>query len=149
MNALSNQKKPLQQSTSFLLLQLNESNVSLADRTRRLQDALDVARAEGVASLEKPLFFPLKREHFEAFRCGEKQEEYRLYGPRWNEQTCQIGRRVTLSLGYGKKKRLHGVVSSFRIEFHPGILKGWSDCYGGSNDFAAVIGIKLESGAEA
>lgn len=49
---------------------------------------------------EKPLFIPLKREFFQAFKAGEKVEEYRPEGPRWNARTCRVGRPVVLSLGY-------------------------------------------------
>jgi hypothetical protein len=61
----------------------------------------------------KPLFIPLKTEYYRDFECGMKTVEYRLYGPRWNERTCQPGRAVTLSLGYGKRERLHGIVAGF------------------------------------
>jgi len=54
---------------------------------------------------DKPLFLPLKREYFDAFEAGIKTHEYRLYGPRWNEKNCRIGRPVTLSCGYGKGRR--------------------------------------------
>ena len=56
----------------------------------------------------KPLFIPLKKEYFAQFEQGQKTAEYRLYGPRWNENTCLPGRPVTLSCGYGKQKRLKG-----------------------------------------
>jgi hypothetical protein len=62
----------------------------------------------------KPLFIPLKREYFEQFVSGEKRSELRLYGARWNERTCTVGRPVVLSLGYGKIKRLSATV----VEFH-------------------------------
>lgn len=62
----------------------------------------------------RPLFVPLKTEHFRAFACGEKQTEYRAYGPRWNERTCIPGRPVTLSHGYSGA-RIDAVVSGFRI----------------------------------
>lgn len=65
----------------------------------------------------KPLFVPLYKQWFEKFESGEKTIEYRKYGPRWNEQVCTIGRPVILSCGYGKKRRLYGVVTAFtRIE---------------------------------
>ena len=103
--------------------------------------------AAGEASIGdmKPLFIPLKAEYFEAFERGEKKEEYRIYGPRWNEKTCAIGRAVVLSYGYGKKRRLRGVVVSFRIEYDTYKLPGWAGCYG-LNDYgpAACIGIKVE-----
>lgn len=61
----------------------------------------------------KPLFVPLKAEYYRDFECGLKTTEYRLYGPRWNERTCRPGRPVTLSLGYGKRERLHGTIAGF------------------------------------
>lgn len=61
----------------------------------------------------RPLFIPLKAEHYYAFATGKKDHELRLYGPRWNYQTCYIGRPVILSKGYGKKGRLTGVVLTF------------------------------------
>lgn len=93
---------------------------------------------------EKPLFIPLKKAYFEAFERGEKREEYRPYGARWNERTCRIGRRVVLSLGYGKGRRLTGTVVSF--DKSGGITRtaAWQDCYGGKGfDTAACIGISL------
>ena len=62
----------------------------------------------------KPLFIPLKAEYFNAFASGEKQDELRLYGPRWNHKTCIVGRPVTLAYGYGKKKRMRGVIWKFK-----------------------------------
>jgi len=64
---------------------------------------------------DKPLFIPLKGEHFEAFERGEKDTEYRPYGKRWNERTCYLGRPVVLSFGYGKHRRLTGVIRSFTV----------------------------------
>ena len=64
----------------------------------------------------KPLFIPLKSEHYEAFANGTKTTELRIYGPHWNLITCPIGRPVTLSKGYGKSHRLHGhIYNRFRI----------------------------------
>lgn len=62
---------------------------------------------------ERPLFIPLKTEYYEQFERGEKFVEYRLYGPRWNEKTCRIGRTVTLSKGYGRKNRMKSKISHF------------------------------------
>lgn len=39
----------------------------------------------------------------------------RLYGPRWNERTCYIGRPVTLSKGYGTKNRIYGHIKGFYV----------------------------------
>ncbi len=63
---------------------------------------------------EKPLFLPLKTQYYAAFEIGHKSEEYRLYGKMWNEKNCRIGRRITLSNGYGKKNRLQGIIVGFR-----------------------------------
>ena len=49
------------------------------------------------------LFIPLKTAYFEAFRAGTKTVEFRLYGPRWNERTCPVGRSVVLSKGRRSK----------------------------------------------
>lgn len=62
----------------------------------------------------KPLFIPLKGEHYDRFERGEKDTEYRRYGPRWNEQNCPPGRPVILSRGYGKRHRLTGTVKQFQ-----------------------------------
>lgn len=87
--------------------------------------------------MEKNLFIPLKTEFFEAFERGEKDTEYRAYGPRWNEETCRVGRRVTVSHGYGKARRLIGEVVRFSIvgpDASPGIRK----CYPEGSEFAAI-----------
>jgi hypothetical protein len=60
----------------------------------------------------KPLFIPLKAIYFDAFASGEKSQEFRKYGARWNERTCPVGRRLVLSRGYGKQSRLYGTVGS-------------------------------------
>ena len=93
----------------------------------------------------KPLFIPLNTEYYRAFERGEKTTEYRLYGPRWNEKTCTLGRRVTLSLGYGKKNRLYGTVTAFAVDQSPAKRPGWTACYGPSNGFAACITIQLDA----
>lgn len=92
----------------------------------------------------KPIFLPLKRQYFEAFERGEKSEEFRLLGPRWNPESITVGRAVVLSLGYGKQRRLRGVVRSVRIEDWPETLPGWVECYGRGICSALCIGIQLE-----
>ncbi len=62
----------------------------------------------------KPLFVPLKTEHYEAFADGSKRDELRRYGPRWNEHTCVVGRGVVLSKGYGKRHRMAGRIWRFK-----------------------------------
>lgn len=93
---------------------------------------------------DKPLFIPLKREYFEAFKSGEKNCEYRPYGKRWNEKTCRVGRSVVLSLGYGKANRLKGTVSLVGIELNPRCLPGWTACYGNKHKEACCIYIDLD-----
>lgn len=92
----------------------------------------------------RPLFIPLKREYFAAFERGEKVEEFRPYGPRWNEQTCPIDRQVVLSLGYGKQRRLFGRVTGFRIDEQPQLMPAWVHCYGNKHNRAACIKIELQ-----
>jgi len=96
----------------------------------------------------KPLFIPLKREHFEAFKNGTKpgMEEFRPDGPRWNARTCPIGRPVVLSLGYGKAHRLTGRVAGFRTSKEPTQTEAWKKCYGDRQGLAACIRIELEGG---
>lgn len=89
-----------------------------------------------------PLFIPLKTAYFEAFRAGTKTIEFRLYGPRWNERTCPVGRPVVLSKGYGKRDRLQGVITEFRKRFMA--TSDWLDCYG-EPGMAACIRVALES----
>lgn len=92
-----------------------------------------------------PLFIPLKREFFEAFKRGDKDKEYRPLGPRWNARTCTIGRPVVLSLGYGKAHRLTGVITGFTTHQNPQLLPGWSDCYRDHHNMAAVIEVTVNS----
>lgn len=61
---------------------------------------------------EKPLFIPLRTQWFREFEAGTKDTEYRAYGPRWNEQTCRVGRSATLSHGYSGA-RLVRIVTAF------------------------------------
>ncbi|OEU66228.1 MAG: hypothetical protein BA863_09175 [Desulfovibrio sp. S3730MH75] len=75
---------------------------------------VDVQRFHSSSDTEKPLFIPLKTEYYEAFISGDKREELRAYGPRWNEKTCRIGRAVLLSKGYGKQNRATTKVTGFK-----------------------------------
>lgn len=88
----------------------------------------------------KAMFLPLKSQYFDAFKAGTKTVEYRRYCKRWDERTCQVGRAVVLSRGYGKQNRLTGVISFFekRFLFSP----EWVDCYG-EGGWAACIHIAL------
>lgn len=95
---------------------------------------------------EKPLFIPLKTEFFEAFERGDKDTEFRIYGSRWNELTCRVGRQVILSHGYGKERRLHGVVAAFIRSTEPTTSEAWKKCYGEQEGDAACIRISLTSG---
>ncbi|MEO1528488.1 MAG: hypothetical protein AAFX06_23945 [Planctomycetota bacterium] len=89
----------------------------------------------------RPLFIPLKSQYYEAFIDGTKKTEFRKYGARWNETTCAVGRRVTISKGYGKQNRRTGVIVSFekRMMSSP----DWIDCYG-EPGIAACITIAID-----
>lgn len=89
----------------------------------------------------KPLFIPLKTQYFDAFLDGSKTVEYRRYGARWNERTCEVGRRVVISKGYGKQSRREGVVVGF--ERRRMDSRDWIDCYGEPGE-AACIMVKLD-----
>ena len=82
---------------------------------------------------------PLKRKFFDCFEEGSKDTEYRPFGPRWNFDTCAIGRPVVLSCGYGKKRRLSGVVARVRRDENAVTLPGWRECYGDRFDAVCCI----------
>lgn len=91
-----------------------------------------------------PLFIPLKTAYFQAFASGQKTIEYRPYGPRWNERTCTVGRKVTLSHGYGSANRLSGTITAFERSAEPTRTLAWADCYGNKTGQAACIHIRLD-----
>jgi len=91
----------------------------------------------------KPLFICLKAAFFDAFENGTKTTEYRRRSARWNATTCAIGRRVILSRGYGKGKRLTGVIEAFHYDTVPHKLPGWVECYGRGAGDAACIASKV------
>jgi len=97
----------------------------------------------------KPLFIPLKTEYYEAFANGSKTEELRLYGPRWNENTCKVGRGVVLSKGYGKTARMTGKVWKFKKQrgdlFGSTYRTAIRKIYGTLEIDIACISIKLEA----
>lgn len=96
----------------------------------------------------KPMFIPLKAEYFAAFVDGTKTNEYRMYGDRYNERTCAIGREVVISRGYGKAHRRRGKIVGFKHALGcnmPEISAALENCYGTSDFPVAVITIKLES----
>ena len=93
---------------------------------------------------EKPLFIPLRTEHFDSFARGEKKAEFRPHGRRWNRDVCRVGRRVTISKGYGKSDRMHGVISSFSVQRKQ--PAAFVAIYGpGFNGKVARIGIRFDA----
>lgn len=94
---------------------------------------------------EKPLFIPLKAVYFDRFASGEKSEELRRWGPRWNMNTCRPGREVVLSRGYGKQRRLRALIGQYThmpgykqpAEYHDAIV----DCFGSLD--ADIVRISL------
>lgn len=95
----------------------------------------------------KPLFIPLKSEYYEAFKADLKTEELRLYGPRWNHQTCLIGREVILSKGYGKQHRMKGRIWKFKKQhastFGSTYKKSILDVFSSLNVDIACISIQI------
>lgn len=97
--------------------------------------------------MNKPLFIPLKREYFEAFASGTKNTEYRIFGPRWNEKVCRVGREVVLSLGYGARHRMTGIIVSFlpMTAEEANAQPGWRECYGETARAGCAIVIQLDA----
>ena len=91
-----------------------------------------------------PLFIPLKSEFYAAFIAGTKITEYRRHGPGWNAKTCQVGRRVVLSKGYGKAHRVTGTIIAFTVSAEPTKTDAWRKCYGDASGEAACITIRLD-----
>lgn len=91
------------------------------------------------------MFIPLKKKYFEQFARGEKREEFRLLGPRWNERTCFPGRAVTLICGYSGA-RIEGVVNAFRVS-RLADVPGMTEVYPGmaGDTLVAAIGITIPS----
>jgi hypothetical protein len=95
----------------------------------------------------KSLFIPLKTAYFRAFENGSKTTEFRVYGKRWHEGTCPVGRLVTLSCGYSGA-RLYGRIVRFNTSTAPTQTAEWQDCYGiAESQVAACIGIELYGAA--
>lgn len=98
------------------------------------------------------LFIPLMTRYYEAFASGEKVEELRLYGKRWNEKTCPVGRDVVLSKGYGKSSRLNGSIVHFKKQHGSTFGKTYKESiltiYGTLDVDIACIGIKVSNGAK-
>ncbi len=78
----------------------------------------------------KPVFIPLKRQYFEAFKSGHKKIEYRRIGGQFTLANCFPGREVTLSLGYGTRLRLRGTVIRSWVEHYEQPTGAIADCYG-------------------
>lgn len=102
----------------------------------------------------KPLFVPLKKEYYEAFKeqlkadcsyeampTSVKTEEFRKYGRTWTEKNCIVGRPVVLSCGYGKANRMLGVVRSFRTTYD--FSNAYLQIYGSTEEPMAAVGIEV------
>jgi hypothetical protein len=94
----------------------------------------------------KPLFIPLTGRYFDQFLGGTKpnMEELRPYGPRWNEQTCQIGRPVVLSRGYGRRHRIQGRIVGFRTSHTEAQRPEYLAIYAGKHAGMPAACIKIE-----
>ena len=109
-----------------------------------MKNQFSTENTAGGSCSRRALFIPLRGVHFDQFERGEKRTEYRQRGPRWNAETCVIGRRVVLSRGYGKQKRLTGTITGFSYDTIPSKLPGWLECYGPNSGDAACITITLD-----
>lgn len=65
--------------------------------------------------MTRPLFVPLKKQWFHAFRDGSKRIEWRAYGARWNRQTAYRGRPITLSYGYSGARLAGSIIRARRV----------------------------------
>lgn len=64
----------------------------------------------------RPLFIALRSEWFDAFRDGSKRIEWRVYGARWNSESCPPGRVVTLSRGYSGARIMASIAKCERVD---------------------------------
>ena len=68
------------------------------------------------------------------FENGEKDTEYRIFGPRWNEKTCPVNRDVVISNGYGKRNRMEGKITCFDKVYarmlSVQVMAAIEECYG-------------------
>lgn len=92
---------------------------------------------------DEPLILHLEKAVFEAFEDEKKDIEHRPYGPRWNEQSCRVGRRVVLSPGVGSRQRLTGTIVGFRTSEAVCKLPSWVARYGPDPRLVACIQIAL------
>lgn len=118
---------------------MNDENKELFTQASRGWEEISIPKRQSRA-----LFIPLRGVYFDQFERGEKRTEYRQRGPRWNADTCAIGRRVVLSRGYGKQKRLTGIITGFSYDTIPSKLPGWLECYGPNSGDAACITIQID-----
>lgn len=79
----------------------------------------------------KPMFIPLTKRWYDEFAAGRKNVEYRRAGRRWNPDVCFPGREVVLSCGYGKSRRMKGIIENSWVETDPTKF---------SDDFVSVFG---------
>ena len=96
-------KSSMMQTSSFVRM-FKPQFAGLVERGENLQTVRPIPKRmpkPGDKISLRALFIPLRGVYFDQFERGEKRTEYRQRGPRWNAETCAIGRRVVLSRGYG------------------------------------------------
>ena len=96
-----------------------------------------------IMKIISPLFIPITSRWFEEFYEGRKTTEFRPYGKRWNEKTCQVGREVTLSKGYGKYHRIRAIITGFEQSTEATKSMDWQAVYGERGGVAACIHMKI------
>lgn len=91
-----------------------------------------------MTDLDRPVFIFLRTEWFEKFESGEKKTEYRRIAGQFTRRKCVVGRRVTLSKGYGKKTRLTGGITSYAEISLARAPKAAQEMYPGETRLAAI-----------
>jgi hypothetical protein len=88
-----------------------------------------------------PLFLALRSVHFQAFADGNKTVEWRKWGPRFNDRTLRVGRRVTLAHGYSGARLFGRIV---KLEFQPALFVRDDDVMSIYKPGDMLVGIHLK-----
>lgn len=96
--------------------ELVDFKFSLPLREKSVDERFAIDKHLAVLAM-KPLFCPLKTKFYNRFKYGFKTYEMRIYGAGWNDKTCPVGRRVTLSKGYGNIDRIHRIITKTELKY--------------------------------
>lgn len=104
-----------------------------------MSTAIEIVNEAARRTGDKPLFIPLRAQWFIMFEVGTKDTEYRAYGPRWNENTCYVGRKATLSYGYSGRRMERRVTGVRKLStFDKAVPPGAREIYPNATHFAAI-----------